>query len=74
MVKHNNSGIALFFDYGIISTDIIPAPVRVRPKGGHIQKRTVCIRQNAMSGGHDILKHSKSNTPQQAAGAWLNLK
>ena len=29
--------------YGIISTEIIPAPVRVRPEGGQTPKRTVRI-------------------------------
>ena len=31
--------------HGIMSIDIIAAPVRARPKGGQIPKRTVCNRQ-----------------------------
>ena len=29
--------------HGIISREIIPAPVRVRPEGGQLLQRTVCI-------------------------------
>lgn len=32
-------------EYAIMSIDIIAAPVRARPKGGQIPKRTVCNRQ-----------------------------
>ncbi len=32
--------------HDIISTEIIPAPVRVRPEGGQIRKRTVRISRS----------------------------
>ena len=35
----------MFGKHGIISTDIIPAPVRARLKGEHLPWRTVCILQ-----------------------------
>ena len=37
----------MFEKHGIISADIIPAPIRVRPTGGQIHWRIVCIFQRS---------------------------